>query len=209
MGSGSGFLFASCDVMHPFAAVDAPKSDGGLCQVLDGDAQAEHLVRHLKDKAEQAHQRQLHAPEREVVDEQRGAYVAAAAQHAHDHRGRKAVEGHHARVAVHHDRAHRRRARREGEKRQHIRPEQRKKGQKLHAAEGEREEKCREAHGLADAHDALAAAADADLLADDDGGCVGDAVDAGGRELVDAARHGVGGDEVAARGHVAHDDGDE
>ena len=44
MGSGSGFLFASCDVMHPFAAVDAQKSDGGLCQVLDGDAQAEHLV---------------------------------------------------------------------------------------------------------------------------------------------------------------------
>ena len=42
MGSGSGFLFASCDVMHPFAAVDAPKSDGGLCQMLDGDAQAEH-----------------------------------------------------------------------------------------------------------------------------------------------------------------------
>ena len=84
MGSGSGFLFASCDVMHPFAAVDAPKSDGGLCQVLDGDAQAEHLVRHLKDKAEQAHQRQLHAPEREVVDEQRGAHVAAAAQHADD-----------------------------------------------------------------------------------------------------------------------------
>ena len=209
MGSGSGFLFASCDVMHPFAAVDAPKSDGGLCQVLDGDAQAEHLVRHLKDKAEQAHQRQLHAPEREVVDEQRGAHVAAAAQHTHDHRGRKAVEGHHARVAVHHDRAHRRRARREGEKRQHIRPEQRKQGQTLHAAEGEREEKCREAHGLADAHDALAAAARADLLADDDGGCVGDAVDAGGGEFVNAARHGVGGDEVAARGHVAHDDGDE
>ena len=161
MGSGSGFLFALCDVMHPFAAVDAPEGDWGLCQVLDGDAQAEHLVRHLKDKAEQAHQRQLHAPEREVVDEQRGAYVAAAAQHTHDHRGRKAVEGHHTRVAVHHDRAHRRRARREGEKRQHIRPEQRKKGQKLHAAKGEREEKCREAHGLADAHDALVAAADA------------------------------------------------
>ena len=103
MGSGSGFLFASCDVMHPFAAVDAPKSDWGLCQVLDGDAQAEHLVRHLKDKTEQAHQRQLHAPEGKVVDEQRGAYVAAAAQHTHDHRGRKAVEGHHTRVAVHHD----------------------------------------------------------------------------------------------------------
>ena len=154
MGSGSGFLFALCDVMHPFAAVDAPEGDWGLCQVLDGDAQAEHLVRHLKDKTEQAHQRQLHAPEGKVVDEQRGAYVAAAAQHTHDHRGRKAVEGHHTRVAVHHDRAHRRRARREGEKRQHIRPEQRKKGQKLHAAEGEREEKCREAHGLADAgHD--------------------------------------------------------
>jgi len=45
--------------------------------------------------------------------------LAAAAQHTHDHRGRKAVEGHHARVAVHHDRAHRCRARREGEKRQH------------------------------------------------------------------------------------------
>ena len=92
MGSGSGFLFASCDVMHPFAAVDAPKSDGGLCQVLDGDAQAEHLVRHLKDKAEQAHQRQLHAPEREVVDEQRGAHVAAAAQHTHGQRRRSLPE---------------------------------------------------------------------------------------------------------------------
>ena len=33
--------------------------------------------------------------------------------------------------------------------------------------------------------------------------------DAGGGEFVNAARHGVGGDEVAARGHVAHDDGDE
>ena len=66
--------------MHPFAAVDAPEADWGLCQMLDGDAQAEHLVRHLEDKTEQAHQRQLHAPEREVVDEQRGAYVAAAAR---------------------------------------------------------------------------------------------------------------------------------
>ena len=40
----------------------------------------------------------------------------------------------------------------------------RKGARSSHAAEGEREEKAVRAHGLADAHDALVAAADADLL---------------------------------------------
>ena len=50
-------------------------------------------------------------------------------------------------------------------------------------------------------------AAHAHLLADDHGGRRCHAEDGYRHHLIDVARHGVGGDQVCAARHVAHDDG--
>ena len=67
--------------------MQAVKAEGGFDDIFDHQAEAEDLVRHLEHKAEQTHHRQCAAPEGEIVDHKRGIHVAAAAQHAYDHRG--------------------------------------------------------------------------------------------------------------------------
>ena len=86
-GAALPLLFNPCDVVDPFAAVNAPNADGCLDGGLDHQAQAENGVGHLENDAEQVHHRQRGTPERNVVDHERGTHIAAAAQHAHDHRG--------------------------------------------------------------------------------------------------------------------------
>lgn len=97
------FLFASCDVMHPFSAAYAPYTERRFDDMLDHQAGAEPNIRHTEHQSQKAHDRQRKEPKRYVVDYEGGFHIAAAAQYADDHGRGVAMEGHGERVGKHHN----------------------------------------------------------------------------------------------------------
>lgn len=193
--------------MDPFAAADPPKPDRHLNGVLEQKTEAEDLVRHFEDEPQKAHHGEADAPERNVVDQEGGAHVTAAAQHTNDHRGGKPVERHGSRIGEDHDRAQGGCRNRELEKRQHIGTQNGEKEHTLQRAKQDAEAKGCETQGISNAWNA--AVSGADLLSDDDRSSIGNAKDAGSGELIDVAGDSIGSDEVTAGCHVAHDDSDQ
>lgn len=180
------FLFASCDVMHPFSAAYAPYTERRFDDMLDHQAGAEPNIRHTEHQSQKAHDRQRKEPKRYVVDYEGGFHIAAAAQYADDHGRGVAMEGHGERVGKHHNGAEPCGLSCEPKERQNLGTQHGEKKHQLGPAECNAEHERGEANGTADAQHACAVA-DADLLADDDGGGIGKTEDTCGGELVDVA----------------------
>ena len=194
------------DVVDPLPGAEAVQANAELDKLLGHDAHIDPEDAPLEHQAEQGGQGEGDEPQGGGVDDGGGPHVAAAPQHPHDIHAVEVPQGHLEGLDGDHHHGDGRGPRRQVEQGEHHRrgdpPGEDEQGH----AQGGAGEEAQGGQGLPRGEHLLCASG-AHLPADDDGGGGGNAEAHHVHHLLHIGGDGIGGQDLGAVGHVAHDGG--